>query len=143
MIVVLHQFSEKKKPFAINENYPNFIKRELKGLGLKEEQFGVLTTPVHHPVTLTEAKAVLKALSREGVKSGILLSNGFHTRRSFLVYRQVGIPLTIKIIPSAYFDEYQLDHWWIYDPARRDFISEFLKLAYYQVRGYIPFKYSN
>lgn len=142
MIVVIHQFPKKKQPFAINEDYPNLIKRELKGLGLKEKQFRVLTTPVHHPITLMEAKSVLETLSREGVKSGILLSNGFHTRRSFLVYRHVGIPLKIKIIPSRYFDEYQLDRWWIYDPAARDFISEFLKLAYYQIRGYIPFKFS-
>ncbi len=142
MIVVIHQFSEKRNPFAIHEGYPNLVKRELKALGLKEEQFRVMVTPVHHPITLTEARLVLEALSKEGVKSGILLSSGFHTRRSFMVYQHVGIPLKIRIIPSAYFNEYHLDRWWIYDPGMRDFISEFFKLGYYQIRGYIPLKFS-
>ena len=142
MIVVIHQVPEKKKPFAIPEDYPNLIKKELKALGLREEQFRVLVTPIHHPITLTEAKLVLQTLSGEGVKGGILLSKGFHTRRSSLVYRQVGIPLQIEIMPSPYFNEYELDRWWAYVPGRRDFLSEFSKLVYYQVRGYIPFSLS-
>jgi len=142
LIVVVHQVPEKKKPFAIPEDYPNLIKKKLKTLGLREEQFEVLVTPVHHPVTLTEAKIVLQTLSGEGVKEGILLSKGFHTRRSFLVYRQVGIPLQIKIIPSPYYSEYELDRWWINAPGMRDFISEFSKLVYYQIRGYVPFSLS-
>ncbi|HYB19576.1 MAG TPA: hypothetical protein VEH09_01535, partial [Thermodesulfobacteriota bacterium] len=93
LIVVIHQVPEKRRPFAIPEDYPTLIKKELKVLGLREEQFEVLVTPVNHPVTLSEAKLVLQVLSGEGVKSGILLSKGFHTRRSSWVYRQVGIPL--------------------------------------------------
>lgn len=142
IIVVIHQVPEKKKAFAIHESYPDLIKKDLKRLGLGVEQFEVLVTPVHHPITLTEARLVLQTLSKEGVRRGILLSNGFHTRRSSLVYRHVGIPLQIKIFPSPYFNEYELDHWWVHDLGIRDFISEFFKLVYYQIRGYIPFDFS-
>ena len=67
-----------------------------------------------NPVTLTAARVALDALSRENVKSAILLSSGFHTRRSFLAYQFAGIPLQIKIFPTACFTEYELDQWWAF-----------------------------
>ena len=143
LIVVVHRISEKAKSFGLPEDYPRRVKNELKGLGLKEEQYEVIVTPAHHPITLTEAEWILGALSKEGVRSAILLSNGFHTRRSFLVYRQVAIPLKIKIIPAAYFNEYQLDRWWVQDLGMHDFLAELFKLAYYQIRGLIPLNFSD
>lgn len=138
MVVVLHRLSENKKQFALDEDYSDLVKKRLKTSGLSEKQFMVVVTPVHHPITLTEATIVLKALSKEGVKNALLLSNGFHTRRSLLVYRYVGRPLGIDIIPLAYFNDFQLDNWWRHEEGLREFVSELFKLVYYQVRGYIP-----
>ena len=90
----------------------------------------------------TSARVALDALSRENVKSGILISSGFHTRRSFLAYQFAGIPHQIKIFPAACFTEYELDQWWEIYPGIRDFGTEVLKLAYYLVGGYIPLKFS-
>jgi hypothetical protein len=141
IIVVIHQLSEKEKPFALDEDYPDVVGMKLKALGLKDHQFTVMAVPVHHPITLAEATAVMERLSKEGVRSAFLLAKGFHTRRSFLVYQHMG-KLEIKIIPVAYFDDYRIDDWWRHDEGWREFASEIFKLVYYQARGYIPFKLS-
>ena len=142
IVVVLHRLSKNKKQFALEEDYPDLLKKRLKASGLSEKRFTVMVTPVHHPITLTEATIVLGALSKEGIKNALLLSNGFHTRRSFLVYQYVGRPHAINIIPVAYFNDYQPDDWWLHEEGLREFTSELFKLVYYLVRGYIPTKLS-
>jgi len=140
--VVLHNIAPSHRPFAYNESYADLVTRELEGLGLKKDEFKVIVTHIHHPVTLTEARQALEQLSQEGVKSAILLSAGFHARRSFLAYQYLAIPLQIKIFPHACFNGYQLDKWWTQDNGLRDFMGESLKLAYYLIMGYIPLRFS-
>jgi len=98
--------------------------------------------PVRHPITLREAEVVLNNLSRENIKSAILVSPGFHTRRSYLVYQYIGRPLQIKIFPEASFTGYNLDNWLVQERGFRDFTVELFKLVYYLAGGYIPFKFS-
>lgn len=143
MLVVLHQYPDGSRIFALPGDYPELVKRELARMPLPEGRFQVVSVPVRHPVTLTEAQSVMAMLSKSGVRSAVLLARGFHMRRSLLVYRHVAAPLKIKIIPLAYFTTYQPDRWWQRDDGVRDFFSEWLKLAYYQVRGYIPIKFSD
>jgi hypothetical protein len=142
LIIVLQNIAPADRPYGINGNYPDIVLQKLKNLGLKETESKVIVVPIRHPVTLKEAEVVLKDLSKENIKSAILLSPGFHTRRSYLVYQHVGIPLQIKIFPSACFTNYQLNNWWVQEPGVRDFTVELLKLGYYLARGYIPFKFS-
>lgn len=142
LAVVLHNIAPSHRPFAFNENYAERVAQELKGLGLKDDEFKIIVTHIHHPVTLTEARGALETLSREGVKSAILLSPGFHARRSYLAYQHLAIPLQMKIYPLACFNGYPLDKWWTQDNGLRDFLGESLKLAYYLIMGYIPLKFS-
>jgi hypothetical protein len=142
IVIVLHNIAQSHRPFAFNKNYADLVTQEIEGLGLKEDEFQIIVTHIHHPVTLTEAKQALETLSHEGVKTAILLSPGFHTRRSFLSYQYLGNPLQIKIYPHACFNGYQLDKWWTQDSGVRDFTGESLKLAYYLIMRYIPFKFS-
>jgi hypothetical protein len=58
------------------------------------------------------------------------------------VYQHVGRRLGILIVPRAYFNEYPLNDWWTHLEGVEDFATEVIKLLYYQVRGYIPLKYS-
>lgn len=141
IVIVLQNIAPAHRPYGINENYPDIVKQKLKNLGLKETEFKVIVVPIRHPVTLKEAEVALEALSKENIKSAILLSPGFHTRRSYLAYQYVGIPLQIKIFPSACFTEYQLNNWWVQEPGVRDFTTELFKLVYYLAGGYIPFKF--
>ena len=142
LVIVLQNIAPAHRPYGINGNYPDIVLQKLKNLGLKETESKVIVVPIRHPVTLKEAEVVLKDLSKENIKSAILLSPGFHTRRSYLAYQHVGIPLQIKIFPSACFTNYQLNNWWVQEPGVRDFTVELLKLGYYLAGGYIPFKFS-
>jgi hypothetical protein len=142
LFVVLHNIAHLDRPFGFNNNYADLVKQGLEDLGLKQGEFKIIVTHIHDPFTLTEAQGVMKALSDEGIQSAILLAPGFHTRRSFLVYQYLGLQTGIRIFPDACFDEYMLDKWWTQEIAVRDFVSESLKLGYYLIRGYIPFKFS-
>lgn len=142
LIVVLYRIAPSDRPFAINEDYPNLVKKEMEVLGLKERDFRIIVTPVDPPLTLTSARGAVETISQEDIKSAILVSPGFHTRRSYLVYQYVCRPFQIKIFPSACLKSHQLDNWWSQEDGLRDFTTEFVKLSYYLARGYIPFKLS-
>jgi hypothetical protein len=142
LIVVLHLIAPSHRPFALNEDYPNLVKKEMEALGLKERDFRIIVAHIHRPITLIEARGVVETISKEDVKSAVLVSPGFHTRRSYLVYQHACSPFQIRIFPSACFNSYQLDHWWSQERGLRDFTMELLKLAYYLAGGYIPFKLS-
>lgn len=139
IIIVLHA---RAKPFAFNDDYPDLVRKELKALGLKETDFRIVLTPVEQPVTLTEARWVAKIISKDDLKRAILLSQGFHTRRSYLTYQHVCHPFQIKIYPFACFGDYQPEQWWSQGDGFRDFATESFKLVYYLARGYIPFKFT-
>ena len=142
LVIVLHRIARLHRPYGLNTDYANLVTKELQDHGLKETDFKIIETSIRNPVTLTSARVVLDVVSRENVKSAILLSSGFHTRRSFLAYQFAGIPLQIKIFPIACFTDYEPDQWWTKYDGIRDFCTEVLKLAYYMVGGYIPLKFS-
>lgn len=142
LVVVLQNIAPSDRPYGINGNYADIVRQKLKTLGLKETEFKVIAVPIRNPITLNEAKVVLQGLSKENIRSAILVSSGFHTRRSYLVYQHVGIPLRIKIFPRASFTTYDLTDWLVEERGVRDFAVELSKLGYYLARGYIPFKFS-
>lgn len=141
IIIVLHRIAPLERPFSLNEDYPDRVNKKLKALGLKETEFIVIVTHIHNPITLTEAREALKVISKMKIKSAILMSQGFHTRRSYLVYQQLCDPYQIKIYPSAYFNSYQSSRWWTQGSGQRDFIMESLKLVYYIAAGHISFSF--
>ncbi len=142
VIVVLHRIAPSHRPFGLNDDYPNLVKKQIEALGLKERDFQVISVRINHPVTLTAAKGAMEAIAKEDVKSAILLSPGFHTRRSYLVYQYASGPFHIKILPSACFGPYELERWWSQSDGVRDFTQELSKLVYYFAQGYIPLKLS-
>jgi len=142
LFVVLHRIAPSDRPFAIHEDYPDLVKKKMLALGLKEKDFRIIEAHIDQPITLTAAKATMEIISKENIKSAILLSSGFHTRRSYLIYQYLCVPFKIKIFPYACFNSYQLDHWWSQESGWRDFTMEIMKLTYYLTRGYIPLKLS-
>ena len=139
-LVMVYQYSENEKIFGRPLNYRGFLIQELEHLSLRKDQIAIFEVPKEHPITLREAGIVLSNLSKNGTKSAILLSKGFHTRRSLWAYRQVGIPLGIDVIPRPYFIEYQNENWWQLSLGIGEFVEESLKFFYYVLRGYIPVK---
>jgi len=137
LIVVLHQMPKEEQLFALPSNYPKLVQNEMERAGFKRDQFLVMAVPVIHPITLTEAKYVLAELGRLKVRRAILSSEGFHTRRSYWVYRQEGEKYGIQIIPRPYYISYQKENWWQNIEGVRAFVTEYLKLGYYFLKGYI------
>ena len=142
LAIVLHRIAPNHRPFAINEDYSSSVRRELQRLGLKDSAFTIIETPIRNPITLTSAKGALQHLSGDGVKSAILVSPGFHLRRSYLVYQHLSVPLNINIYPVASFDRYQVNNWWHDGRGVREFFEEAQKLVFYMLNGYIPLKFS-
>lgn len=141
LILVLHSIVPSGRFITNDNDYPGLVKKEMENLGIEEKDFRIIVTPNHHPTTLTEARVVLEAISKEDIKSAILLSHGFHTRRSYLVYQYISLSFQIKIFPYACLETFQpLEHWWSQEQGRHYFAEEFLKLAYYLARGFIPLK---
>jgi hypothetical protein len=138
MVVVLHSPLREGEVFTLPEEYPQFLIDELVRLGLKKEKIEIIPAPIPgHPITLSEARFVVAKLSRNKVRSAILVGEGFHTRRSFAVYKQEGDKLGLHIVPYSYFTEYKNDSWWRDIQGISDFFRELLKLSYYLLRGYL------
>lgn len=142
VVIILQNIAPAHRPYGINGNYPDIVSQKIKNAGLKEKDFKLIVVPIRNPVTLKEAETVLKDLSKDNIRSAILVSPGFHTRRSYLVYQHVGTSLQIKIFPYACFTSYNFDHWWLEEGGVRDFTAELIKLGYYLAGGYIPLKLS-
>jgi hypothetical protein len=141
MVVVLHHPSKENQVFALQEKYTQLIINELEHLGLEKEKVQVISAPIDgHPITLMEARFVVAKLSQNGARSAILLSEGFHTRRSFGVYSQEGTRVGLHIVPYPYFIEYESNSWWHEPQGVSEFVNESLKLAYYLLHGYVSIK---
>lgn len=141
LVVVLHNINPLHRPYGYNDNYPEMVAKEIRKSGLKQGDFEIVVTHIHHPLTLIEAQGAMKAIARMNVKSAILLTPGFHTRRSYLVYQYTANPYGIKIYPRACFNGYDAENWSKNDAGRRDFAAESAKLIYYVLWGHIPFKF--
>jgi hypothetical protein len=141
MVVVLQHPSKENQVFALEDRYTQLIMNELEHLGLEKEKVQVISAPIDgHPITLTEARFVVAKLSQNGVRSAILLSKGFHTRRSFGVYSQEGARVGLHVVPYTYFIEYDTNSWWHETEGVSDFVEESFKLVYYLLHGYISIK---
>ena len=110
----------------------------------EHEVVSIIRTPLEHPVTLRSARVAIEVLSKQGVKRAILLTSGFHARRSYLTYQYLGDQHQMQFYPQASFagHVHGKERWWTQRTAALHFLEQSLKLVYYMIRGYIPFKLS-
>jgi hypothetical protein len=142
MVLIIHQPLKDDQLFALQEKYVQLLVHESDRIGLEGGKFQIIVVPFsNHPITLNEARLVMTKLSQDGIRSAILLSKGFHTRRSFGVYSQEGARVGLRIIPSPYFTEYKIDNWWQHAEGIHDLFEQYMKLTYYLMRGYVSIKY--
>ena len=141
MVVVLHHPSKENQVFVLEEKYTELMMNELQHLGLEKGKVQVISAPIDgHPITLTEAQFVVSKLSQKGVRSAILVSKGFHARRSFGVYNQEGTKVGLHVFPCPYFIEYESNGWWRTVEGISDFVGEAFKITYYLLHGYVSIK---
>jgi uncharacterized SAM-binding protein YcdF (DUF218 family) len=94
----------------------------------------ILTDPPPES-TLDEAERDAALLQAHGLRSAILVTDPFHSRRAGLLFgaefRRHG--LSVRSSPNA--DQLDLPHWWQQPTTRRMVIEEYVKLMAYLVSG--------
>jgi hypothetical protein len=133
LVLIMHQIPGQANVEAENDSEARIM---AEGFGLRS-QLQIIRTPNKHPITLKEASIVLNELWLQGVRSAIIMTDGFHERRSYLVYEQIAAPLGIRIIPSGAFLAYTADNWWSKSTGIYEFLQEVAKTAYYYLKGFI------
>ncbi len=92
------------------------------------------TLPVHHtePVSLNVARQIADFLQKEGIHSVLVVSPGFRSSRSYLVYNRVfsarGVHVECVAAPGS-----TADGWWHTWHGVQDAGLEFSKLLYYKL----------
>ena len=85
--------------------------------------------------TLDEARRSADLLQGRGLRSALLVTDAFHSRRAWLLFRAAFAHkgLTVRSVPAP--DSLDLPHWWTHPLAARRIVEEYAKFAYYVVQG--------
>jgi hypothetical protein len=91
--------------------------------------------PVHleEPITLTVVRQVADVLEQRGVRSIIVVSPAFRSRRTFEVYRAVLEPRGIAVTCVASRSSRTPGNWWKTTHGVQSVFLEFFKLQYYRL----------
>jgi hypothetical protein len=92
--------------------------------------------PVQHiePVSLNVAHQIAQFLESEGIRSVLVVSPGFRSSRSYLVYDHVFTPRGIRVeCTAAHTDDSGAFTWWHTWHGVQDTVLELGKLLYYRV----------
>jgi hypothetical protein len=123
--------------YIFNDLYlEEFLKSKLDS-SYKDFPYKIYNLPVEHPVTLNRSKEILDTLKKFNIKSVLLLTSGFHSRRSKKVYEGILKDSGIKLYVNTYFIKVDRNDWWTKADGFREVVSEYLKYIYYVIRGYI------
>jgi len=92
------------------------------------------------PISLNVAYAIRDFLTKEHLRSVIVVTSGFRSKRSFLIYRAVLAPAGIKVSCTAIFVRAAPENWSKTWHGIQEVTEQFLKLQFY--RFYVPFETS-
>jgi uncharacterized SAM-binding protein YcdF (DUF218 family) len=94
----------------------------------------VLTDPPPDS-TLDEARRAAELLQSHGLHSALLVTDAFHSRRAWLLFRAAFARrgLTVRSVPAE--DTLDLAHWWAHPVTARRVLEEWVKLLYYLPQG--------
>jgi uncharacterized SAM-binding protein YcdF (DUF218 family) len=84
--------------------------------------------------TWTEAEEVLKILRHEGARSAIIVTDGFHIRRTKATYEHLQSESGIELVYVATSGPFVADSWWHQPSGPRLILNEYIKLVYYLLR---------
>jgi uncharacterized SAM-binding protein YcdF (DUF218 family) len=85
--------------------------------------------------TIDEARRDADLLAARGAHSALLVTDAFHSRRAWLLFRAAFARkgITVRSVPAA--DSYDLPHWWAHPVTARRVVEEYAKLLYYLPQG--------
>lgn len=85
------------------------------------------------PISLNVARQVRDKLADEGITSVIVISPGFRSKRSFLVWREVFRPAGIRVSVVPVFGSRTPENWRETWHGWQEVILQWVKLLYYQL----------
>ncbi len=109
------------------------LERKALALGVPPERIRLETRSRSTREEVVEVLAILKS---EGVASVALVTSPYHQRRAWLVARKGWPGIAIRNRPARN-SSFSVSGWWR-DPRRRGLVlSEYRKIAYYLLRGWL------
>lgn len=111
------------------ESVSEFDGVRAKRLGVPESSIHI--TPRESSTTAGEASAVREFVLDEGIKSIVVVTDPFHTRRAQLLFwktlRGTGVRIRMRAVEGH---PYHLLTWWLHHSWRRITLQEYAKIAY-------------
>jgi hypothetical protein len=119
-----------------DEDYLNFINSIIDSIGYKVK-LKYFIFDVEHPVTLNKSLQILDSIKSKNYLNVILVTNAFHSKRSYKVYEKIFRNNGITIQSKVYYTKANLDDWYKKSDGLRYVFPEYIKYVYYCFRGFI------
>jgi len=113
---------------ALSASYTELLKTEAMNQGVPDD--AVLVTDKTVRSTYEEARAVLSKMQRDNIKSCIVVTDPYHSRRARIVFTDVfrGSGMTVRITPVRG-HWYTASTWWTSSEGWNATIYEYVKMA--------------
>lgn len=134
IILVLHTYDLKPTIFGIR-NYRQFVESAFDSLNIPTSDYELMMFDVPDPYTYNSAVALADTI--KDVHSLLVFSDNFHMRRSFLTFKKVFEPKGISVYPYTYDIYLNSRNWWSSGNGWRRIFTEYIKLIFYWLNGYI------
>ena len=119
-----------------DEQYLQFINSVIDSGGYKVK-IKYFIFDVEHPVTLNKSLQIQDSMKTRNYTSAILVTNAFHSKRSYKVYNKLFRPNGITIHSKVYYSKVRLKDWYTNSYGLRYVFPEYIKYVYYIFRGFI------
>jgi hypothetical protein len=101
--------------------------------GLQDDIVDLVPVGVTDPVTLNLARQVAAWCETQKIRSVIVVTGLFHSRRSLYAYRKFLQPLSVRVTASPASAGLDVHNWWRTKDGIQDVFQEWVRLVYYKV----------
>ena len=117
---------------TLPRRYDEIVDIFLEEVGLDPRSVERIPINPEDPITLNLVKQFAEYARHAGIKSVIVVTEPYHSRRSFMAYSQaLAGSVRVKVYPSA--SGLQVSNWWKTKDGIFEVFQESLKLEYYRI----------
>ena len=121
------------------EYWHHIYNKLCKGRGFAEKPFVILENSVN---TQSDAELVFRYAMENAVKSLLVVTDPYHTRRSSVIFRRQfdGQDISVRTVSSGDFGALRMpeERWWKHEPTLGTILAETSKLLYFRLQQLIP-----
>jgi hypothetical protein len=134
IILALHAYESRIAIFGM-QDYRKFVESTLDSLKIPAQDYKFYLLNIQDPYTYNSALALADTL--KDIRSLLLLNDNFHMRRSYLTFKKVFKKKNIAVYPYTVDIYLNSKNWWTSANGWRRVITEYIKLIFYCMKGYI------